>query len=69
MRFVELLGAFGAADLDYLAAELHLDRVGVELAVASRTGVLVHKFSPSLRLMIPGTLNRAREGPWRCQIL
>lgn len=61
LRFVELLGAFGAADLDYPAPELHLDGVGVELAVASRTGVLVHKFSPSLRLIIPGASNRARE--------
>jgi hypothetical protein len=48
LSLFELLGAFGAADFDHLAPEPHFDRIGVELTVASRTGLLVHKRPPTV---------------------
>ena len=42
MGLLELPRAVLAADLDGLAADLHLDEIGIELAVASGAGSLRH---------------------------
>jgi len=42
MRFAQLLRTFFAAHFDGLAADLYLDRIGIQFAVAGGTGFLRH---------------------------
>src|SRR5215468_364375 len=65
-RFVQFLRALIAAHLNRLAADLDLDGIHIQLAVASRTGFLSHNIVlfddvDSLNTGNPGVISRSRR--------
>jgi hypothetical protein len=68
VRFLQLLRALIAAHLNGLPAELHLDGIFIQLAIASRTGFLSHVITLSLQPN-PGFVVGHTTGERRCQNL
>src|SRR5438067_7782615 len=58
-----------AAHLNRLTADLHFDGVCIQLAVASRTGLLCHDTALRMNPRIPGAMSRPRCAGERCQNL
>src|SRR5437764_5000080 len=69
LRVLELARAVLAAHLNRLTADLHFDGVCIQLAVASRTGLLCHDTALRMNPRIPGAMSRPRCAGERCQNL